>query len=165
MKNREVINSYIDKWIEDYNNRQRPVWNYEDGCVMLGAQYLYEATGDEKYINCIRTFMDRYIQEDGTIRYYVPEDYNLDKVNNGRVLYFLYDQTGEEKYKIALSHIREQLETHPRTDCGSFWHKQIYPYQIWLDGLYMGQPLYLEYEKRFNGGERYNDNTLQSLAV
>lgn len=55
--------------------------------------------GDEKYINCIRTFMDRYIQEDGTIRYYVPEDYNLDKVNNGRVLYFLYDQTGEEKYK------------------------------------------------------------------
>lgn len=90
---------------------------------MLGAQYLYEATGDEKYINCIRTFMDRYIQEDGTIRYYVPEDYNLDKVNNGRVLYFLYDQTGEEKYKIALSHIREQLETHPRTDCGSFWHK------------------------------------------
>lgn len=113
MKNREVINSYIDKWIEDYNNRQRPVWNYEDGCVMLGAQYLYEATGDEKYINCIRTFMDRYIQEDGTIRYYVPEDYNLDKVNNGRVLYFLYDQTGEEKYKIALSHIREQLETHP----------------------------------------------------
>ena len=97
MKNREVINSYIDKWIEDYNNRQRPVWNYEDGCVMLGAQYLYEATGDEKYINCIRTFMDRYIQEDGTIRYYVPEDYNLDKVNNGRVLYFLYDQTGEGK--------------------------------------------------------------------
>ena len=91
MKNREVINSYIDKWIEDYNNRQRPVWNYEDGCVMLGAQYLYESTGDEKYINCIRTFMDRYIQEDGTIRYYVPEDYNLDKVNNGRVLYFLYD--------------------------------------------------------------------------
>ena len=105
---------------------------------MLGAQYLYEATGDEKYINCIRTFMDRYIQEDGTIRYYVPEDYNLDKVNNGRVLYFLYDKTGEEKYKTALDHIRGQLETHPRTDCGSFWHKQIYPYQIWLDGLYMG---------------------------
>ena len=102
MKNREVLNSYIDKWIEDYNNRQRPVWNYEDGCVMLGAQYLYEATGDEKYINCIRTFMDRYIQEDGTIRYYVPEDYNLDKVNNGRVLYFLYDQSGEDKYKIDL---------------------------------------------------------------
>ena len=89
MENREIINAYIDKWIEDYNSRQRAVWNYEDGCVMLGAQYLYEATGDEKYINCIRTFMDRYIQEDGTIRYYVPEDYNLDKVNNGRVLYFL----------------------------------------------------------------------------
>ena len=100
MENREIINAYIDKWIEDYNSRQRAVWNYEDGCVMLGAQYLYEATGDEKYINCIRTFMDRYIQEDGTIRYYVPEDYNLDKVNNGRVLYFLYDKTGEEKYKV-----------------------------------------------------------------
>ena len=70
MENREIINAYIDKWIEDYNSRQRAVWNYEDGCVMLGAQYLYEATGDEKYINCIRTFMDRYIQEDGTIRYY-----------------------------------------------------------------------------------------------
>ena len=93
------------------------------------------------------------IQEDGTICCHVfLEDYNLDKVNNGRVLYFLCYQT-KEKYKIALSHIREQLETHPRTDCGSFWHKQIYPYQIWLDGLYMGQPLYLEYEKRFNGGE------------
>lgn len=163
MKNRQVINEYFENYIDTYNHRSRPVWNYEDGCVMLGAQYMYEATGDEKYYECIQKFMDRYIEEDGTIRYYVPTDYNLDKVNNGRALYFLYDKTGKEKYKIALDHIMGQLKTHPRTESGSFWHKQIYPYQIWLDGLYMGQPLYLEYEKRFTGGENYNDITNQFL--
>ncbi len=156
-----MIREYINSYIDNYNHSQRPVWNYEDGCVLMGAQYLYEATGEDRYLDCVRIFMDRYIGEDGSIRHYVPTDFNLDKVNNGKSLFFLYKVTGEEKYKKALDLIMSQLRDHPRTECGSFWHKQIYPYQIWLDGLYMAQPLYMQYETMFNGGENYNDITNQ----
>ena len=157
MTNETLLKQYLNDYIATYNKNSRPVWNYEDGCVLLGAQFLYEATKDERYRDCIRIFMDRYIMEDGTIRYYNPGEYNLDKVNNGRALFFLYDINRDEKYKQALDLLMTQLEKHPRTECGSFWHKEIYPYQIWLDGLYMGQPLYLEYETRFHQGQNYND--------
>lgn len=157
MNNEAVLKQYIDNYVAAYNLRSRPVWNYEDGCVLLGARYLYEAAGEERYLECIRIFMDRYIMEDGAIRFYKPEDYNLDKVNNGRVLFFLYETDQDEKYRMALELLMSQLEKHPRTECGSFWHKAIYPYQIWLDGLYMGQPFCLEYETKFNGRQNYND--------
>ena len=156
-----MLKEYIDQYLEEYDRQERPVWNYEDGVALMGMQYLYEATGEERYITYIKHFMDRYIGEDGSIRYYNPQDYNLDKVNNGKPLFFLYEKTGEEKYKKALDLILSQLASHPRTECGSFWHKQIYPYQIWLDGLYMAQPLYMEYETKYNGGEHYNDITGQ----
>ncbi len=90
------------------------------------------------------------MQEDGSIKTYDPKEYNLDNVNQGKNLFILYDIFGDEKYRKAIDTIRSQLLTQPRTKEGNFWHKDIYPWQVWLDGTYMAQPFYMEYETRYN---------------
>ena len=98
-----------------------------------------------------------YIKEDGTIISYHIEEYNLDFINAGKIFYFLYDLTGEERYRKACDTLMTQLTYQPRRTCGNFWHKLIYPFQVWLDGLYMAQPFYLEYDNRWGGQTRCYD--------
>ena len=145
-----IFERYIKNYMYEFDQLDRCFWNYEDGCVLIGAQAMYEATGDEYYFDSIRNFIDRYVKEDG-IMYYDPKEYNIDKIPSGRVLYLLYKRTGNETYRKAIELLMGQLREHPRTECGSFWHKKIYPYQIWLDGLYMGMPFYMMYENDFDG--------------
>ena len=109
---------------------------------------LYKTTGDEKYLSFSKDFIDFFVQEDGSIKTYDPKEYNLDNVNQGKNLFTLYDIFGDEKYRRAIDTIRSQLLTQPRTKEGNFWHKDIYPWQVWLDGTYMAQPFYMEYETR-----------------
>lgn len=157
-----------DEFIQEYLysfDKLITKWKYEDGCVLLGALYLYEATEDKKYADFLMNYMDKFIEEDGTILTYEMEKYNIDNISSGKVLFFLYDVTKKEKYRIAIEHLMDQLRSHPRTKCNNFWHKQIYPNQIWLDGLYMAQPFYMEYETRFHGKENYNDIINQFLNV
>lgn len=96
------------------------------------------------------------MQEDGTIRGYSVEEYNIDHVNTGKLFFLLYKETGEEKYKKEAELLSQQLANHPRTSEGAFWHKEIYPYQIWLDGLYMGSPFYAEFIQNFSERRLYN---------
>ena len=98
-----------------------------------------------KYYNYIQKCMDFYVQEDGSIKGYRPDEYNIDHINNGKLILLLYRVTGKKNIKKHADLLRDQLRTHPRTTEGGFWHKKIYPYQMWLDGLYMGQPFYAEY--------------------
>jgi len=107
------------------------------GLVLKGFEQVWRATGDEKYFTYIQSNIDRFVQSDGTIRSYRLEEYNVDRLNTGKVLFPLYEKTRESKYKRALDLLRSQLDTHPRTQSGGLWHKQIYPYQMWLDGIYM----------------------------
>ena len=88
--------------------------------------------------------------EDGSIEGYSVEELNIDNVNAGKTLFELYDLTGKEKYRKAIDLVYSQIKKMPRTKEGNFWHKNIYPNQVWLDGLYMCQPFYMEYETRFN---------------
>ncbi|MCR4597657.1 MAG: glycoside hydrolase family 88 protein [Acetatifactor sp.] len=124
-------------------------WNYIDGCMITAILALYEITGDEQYFLFAKRFVDAFVQEDGTIRTYDVKEYNLDNINTASNLFFLYEKTGEEKYKKALDLVRSQLDDMPRTKEGSFWHKAIYPNQVWLDGLYMAEPFYMHYETAF----------------
>ncbi|MBQ2101555.1 MAG: glycoside hydrolase family 88 protein [Lachnospiraceae bacterium] len=124
-------------------------WNYIDGCMITAILALYEITGDEQYFMFAKRFVDAFVQEDGTIRTYDVKEYNLDNINTASNLFFLYEKTGEEKYKKALDLVRSQLDDMPRTKEGSFWHKAIYPNQVWLDGLYMAEPFYMHYETAF----------------
>lgn len=136
-------------------------WEYDNGVIFKGIELVYELTQDHKYLDYIRTNMDFFIEEAGSIRGYMVDEYNIDHVNNGKLLFPLYRATGEERYRIAADLLRQQLMKHPRTSEGAFWHKQIYPYQIWLDGLYMGAPFYAEYIREFADIKDYSDVTQQ----
>lgn len=132
-------------------------WNYIDGCMIIATLEMHKITGDERYLEFADSFIDYYVNDDGSIKTYSEEEYNIDHINEGKVLYKLYDRTGKEKYRKAIDTLYNQLQNHPRTDEGNFWHKKIYPNQVWLDGLYMAQPFYMEYETRFNGLKGYKD--------
>lgn len=130
----------------------RPKWEYDFGVICRGLEMVWELTGDDRYFDYIRQNMDCFVQEDGSIPAYDAAANNLDHVNNGKALLFLWRHTGEEKYRRAVELLRRQFTVHPRTTEGGFWHKQMYPHQMWLDGLYMAQPFYAEYLRLFEGG-------------
>ena len=134
-----------------------PKWVYDFGTELAGIKNLWFETGDKKYFDFIKKGVDAFVQEDGTIKTYRVEDYNLDQVNMGRAVLLVYRVTGEAKYKKAADLIRSQLKDQPRTNEGGFWHKKIYPYQMWLDGLYMGEPFYAEYAATFNEPQDFDD--------
>ncbi len=140
-------------------------WNYEQGLMLEAFKRMYIKTGDEKYYNFIKDNLDQYVDENGNIRTYKMSDYNLDKISPGRALLFLYKKTENEKYKFAADTLKKQLAKQPRTDSGGFWHKKIYPYQMWLDGLFMAEPFYAMYSKRFENGKNYNDVIHQFVEV
>lgn len=140
-------------------------WNYEDGCVLQGCVQLYKATGKACYKDFVVNYMKAFINDDGTINHYEKEKYNIDSIHTGKVLFFLYEETKEEKYRKAIEILMDQLRSQPRTKCNNFWHKQIYPNQIWLDGLYMAQPFYMEYETKYNNKEHYSDIVSQFKNV
>ena len=139
----------IEKIIEG----KPPAWNYIDGCIITALLEVAKITGKSRYFDFAESFIDWYVRDDGTIVGYSQEKYNLDDVNEGRVLFDLYKATGKEKYRKAIELLHEQLEKQPRTNTGNFWHKQIYPDQIWLDGLYMAQVFYLRYQQEFGNGD------------
>ena len=132
-------------------------WNYIDGCMILAMLEIYQTTGEKKYYEFADAFIDYRVNEDGTIKGYKPEEYNIDNVNAGKTLFALYEMNGKEKYRKAIELIYGQVRNQPRTPEGNFWHKKIYPNQVWLDGLYMGQPFYMEYETKFNNKKNYSD--------
>jgi unsaturated rhamnogalacturonyl hydrolase len=134
-----------------------PKWTYDQGLVLKGIEGVWQATGDGKYFKHLQQGMDRFVNNDGTIQTYKLDEYNIDQVLNGRILLALYKVTGQEKYKKAADLLRQQLKTHPRTSEGGFWHKKIYPYQMWLDGLYMGEPFYAEYSAAFHEDANFTD--------
>lgn len=128
-------------------------WNYIDGCMLTALMEMEGITGDERYSRFVRACADHFVGEDGSIRTFKPEAHNLDDINEGRVLFELYRRTGEEKYRKAADFLRQRLAEQPRTQEGNFWHKAIYPNQVWLDGIYMAQPFYALYEKHFGDGD------------
>ena len=150
-------------WVDSPNGKGvPPKWVYDYGVILNGLKTLWHATGDGRYFEAIKNGVDKFVNADGTIKTYKVEEYNLDQVRMGSAVLMLYRVTGEAKYKKAADLIRSQLKNHPRTNEGGFWHKKIYPYQMWLDGLYMGEPFYAEYSQTF-GENNWDDITNQFI--
>lgn len=156
MENKEKAFRYLEEYLADYKNYKK-YWNYEDGCTLKAVRDFYEYTCDEKYMQFLIRYLSGCIREEGRITNYEEGKYNIDSVNAGKCLFAVYEYTKEEKYKGAIEQIMDQVRTQPRCKCGNFFHKKIYPNQIWLDGLYMAQPFYMEYETKFDGREQYAD--------
>jgi len=127
-----------------------PKWEYTHGLVLKSVFAVGEKTGDPRYFDYAKRYYDEMIGADGSIRTYVLEEYNIDRINPGKALFSLYEKTKEEKYLKALQLLRRQMKEHPRTKEGGFWHKKRYPWQMWLDGLYMGSPFLAQYARVFD---------------
>ena len=130
------------KWnAENVIFRKNPKWNYIDNCMMTALLMLYESTGNKELLAYTERFIRAYMDGEGNIPTLVFSDYNLDNINGGKNLIKLYQLTGNEAYLSAAEKlVSGQLDKQPRLDCGNFWHKAIYPRQIWLDGTYMAFP-------------------------
>lgn len=150
--------------LEKIREGKKADWNYIDGCMITALLEIARIKGDHRYFDFAEKFIDHFVNEDGSIRTFQPEKYNLDDINEGRVLFELYEKTGKEKYRRAADFLRGQLTKQPRTPEGNFWHKAIYPNQVWLDGIYMAQPFYAMYEKYFGSGD-YSDIVKQIKNV
>ncbi|HEU4624040.1 MAG TPA: glycoside hydrolase family 88 protein [Steroidobacteraceae bacterium] len=143
----------------------RPFWNYEDGCIYKGCLDLAVATGDTRFDDFVLRAVSERVAADGTITGFDPNEFNIDNVNAGKALFPLFARTGEARFRKAIDNQHAQLERHPRTQSGNFWHKKIYPHQVWLDGLYMAQPFRCAYAQLAARPEIFDDVRRQFAHV
>lgn len=146
-------------------------WNYTQGLelqsmIMTANQYEDIRTDVNKFV---QQYLDTVINESGKIFKYKTSNFSLDHINAGKMLFLAYDNDPQTRYKTAMDSLYFQLQHHPRTSEGGFWHKKIYPHQMWLDGIYMASPYYAEYAKRFLQGEEqmsaYSDVVKQFTLI
>ena len=161
----EQINRYVQElvsrstpertaWNVEKNREGKPsTWNYIDGCMLLALENLTGITGDERYFAFAEQVADHFVLEDGSIRTLDTSKHRLDDIHEGRILFSACKKTGKEKYRRAADTLHRMLESQPRTPEGSFWHKSIYPDQVWLDGIYMAQPFEAQYRLEFGDGD------------
>ena len=133
-------------------------WNYIDACMIKAVCGLYELYGDKKLSDFAENYVSDFISENCTIDSMDINAYNLDNINGAKNLLYFYQKTKNRKYlDTALWIYENQILNQPRLECGNFWHKQIYPNQIWLDGIYMSLPFLAEYSVLINNREIIGD--------
>lgn len=142
-----------------------PKWSYTQGLVTLAMQRLADETGNAKYYDYGFAYADKMIKEDGSIETYKLENYNLDMINSGKILFEIFEKSKKTKFEKAIQLLTHQLEGQPRTSDGGFWHKKVYPYQMWLDGVYMADPFHAQYGKVYNDTAAFNDAIHQVLTI
>lgn len=140
-------------------------WTYEQGVVMKGIENVWLQTGDKKYFKYVQDYIDTLVTADGTIKKYKKEDYSLDNILCGRAVLMLYNVLQKEKYHKAAAELRAQLKDQPCTPEGGFWHKNKYPNQMWLDGIYMAEPFYAEYAAAFHEDQDFDDIANQFIIL
>lgn len=120
-------------------------WNYTDDILAVGAYGLWRATGSDAYRQGILRLTEQRLPRPAQ-KEEIP--HNLDAISAAKTYRILAELTGQECFRRWEEFCRQRLEDHPRTASGNFWHKDIYPYQVWLDGLYMAMPIYMRREDR-----------------
>lgn len=146
-----------------YNGRTRRGWSYD--VALLGMAIDRLGSVDQKYSDYMQADIDAMIDNNGHVARYDSTKFNIDYINPARNLLILWERTGNEKYKKAVGQFVRQMEKHPKTESGGYWHKQIYPSQIWLDGVYMGMPFLAQYAKDFNAPNWFDVVTHEIILV
>ena len=127
---------------------RNPKWAYD--VALLGMAIDMLGNVDRKYSDYMKDWVNYFVQPDGSVIDYRKEEYNLDRILPGRNILTLYKSDPETRYKIAIDNFIGQLMTHPKTKSGGYWHKNIYPWQMWLDGIFMGSTFMAQYANEFN---------------
>jgi unsaturated rhamnogalacturonyl hydrolase len=140
-------------------------WGYELGTLLEGMDSVWLNTVDPRYFNYIKSSVDQFIGPDGSILMLKTDEHQLDNILLGRQLLLLYGVTQDRRYLTAATSLYDQLAHQPRNASGGFWHKQKYPNQMWLDGLYMAEPFYAEYASISHHPEAFSDITHQFVLM
>ena len=153
-----VAATAMNVWKDSFALDGKPAkWAYDQGVILEGIAAIWKQTANPAYFKYVQQSMDFYVDAEGNIKTYKETEHNIDNVKNGTSLLWLYRVTGKDKYWKAATRLREQLRSQPRTKQGGFWHKKIYPNQMWLDGLYMAEPFYTEYAMLAHEDSAFND--------
>ncbi|WP_200978976.1 glycoside hydrolase family 105 protein [Echinicola sp. 20G] len=158
-----VMKRNPEAWQIDFMDR--PVWSYPQGLMLHAFEELWKKSDSESYYMYIKAYADELIDQDGQIKTYKYETYNIDMINSGKLLFNLYSKTGDVRYKKAIETLRGQLKYQPKTSEGGFWHKLRYTNQMWLDGAYMGTPFLMQYAKEFKDPEVFEEGILQLVLM
>ncbi len=158
-----AANAAIARWPNGHTARPGAplVWAYELGTLLRGMDSVWLSTADPRYFNYIKSSVDALVASDGSIPTLKPEEHQLDNILLGRQLLLLYGVTRDQRYLIAAAFLYDQLAHQPRNPSGGFWHKQRYPNQMWLDGLYMAEPFRAQYASISHHPEDFADITHQ----
>jgi len=140
-------------------------WNYEQGVLFESLLRLWKQTRDTAFFEYVQRNLDYYIKEGGTIATYEMNDFSLDNISEGRPALRLFELSGKMKYRLAADTLRKQLALQPRTGDGGFWHKKIYPFQMWLDGIFMAEPFFAYYAAVANEPEDFDEIARQILLM
>ena len=147
------------------------VWAYEEGVMLDGMAAEWELTRDSAVLAYVRAAVDRYVGPEGRLRMDAsgkPFDvgaHSLDNIEMGRAVLFLYRQTHDPRYLAVAGELHAALAAQPRTASGGYWHKQIYPNQIWLDGAYMAEPFRAAYAAETHAPGEFDDIAKQFLLM
>jgi unsaturated rhamnogalacturonyl hydrolase len=142
---------------------RNPKWAYD--VALLGMAIDRLGSVDKKYSKYMETWVDHFVRPDGSVLDYRMSEYNLDRIFPGRNVMTLYMRHPETRYKIAIEGFVEQLKSHPKTNSGGYWHKNIYPWQMWLDGIFMASTYMAQYAKEFNAPEWFDVATTQTKLI
>lgn len=156
---------YFDAFVTRYQPYKGGAWCYEDGCIYRGLVLLHDATGDDRWCAHLERLASAQVAPDGTLQGYRIDEYNIDNILSGRALFALDRWTGDPRWMRAAAFLARQLDTHPRTKTGNYWHKLRYPHQVWLDGLYMALPFQIEYAQHVKDAARVQDALAQMRAA
>lgn len=140
-----------------------PKWAYD--VAFLGMAIDQLGNVDPKYSKYLDDWVNYFVHPDGSVTDYNMTEYNLDRIFPGRDIITVYKRNPEPKYKIALDNFIEQLKTHPKTKSGGYWHKSIYPNQMWLDGIFMASTYMAEYAEVFNDPQWFDVATSQTKLI
>ena len=156
---------FPEAWQLDW--AKHPNFGYCQGVVSMAMLKVWKQTGDEKYYKYVEDYADMMVDDEGKILNYdyINGRHNIDMINSGKILFDIYERTQNPKYKKAMDMLYHAMMKHPRNSLGGFWHKEVYPWQMWLDGLYMGSPYLAQYAKVNNKPELLNDVIMQFMLV
>ncbi len=140
-----------------------PKWAYDVAFLGMAVDRLGNV--DPKYSKYMEDWVNYFVKPDGSVKDYDLTEYNLDRIFPGRDIMTLYRKDPQARYKIAMDTIVEQLKSHPKTNSGGYWHKKIYPWQMWLDGIFMGSTFMVQYAKEFNAPEWYDAAASQAGMI
>ncbi|SPE25233.1 Glycosyl hydrolase family 88 [Candidatus Sulfotelmatomonas gaucii] len=140
-------------------------WNYELGTLLEGMDGVWFSTADGADFKYIKSSVDQLVTPEGTIATLKADDHELDNILVGRQLLLLYRVTLDKRYLTAATFLNDQLAQQPRNADGGYWHKQRYPNQMWLDGLYMAEPFRAEYAFISHRPEDFKDVTHQFVLM